>query len=296
MAETTTSSTIHAAPTRATLFLRKYPPLVVGAAAFVLLTLLVAIGADLLAPFHYTTQDLANRLKPPAFMGGPTAYWLGTDELGRDLLSRLLYATRFSILIAIVGTTISAVLGTLLGFIAAHFRGWVEEAVMMLVDAQASLPFILLALAVLAFFGNSLTLFIIILGINGWETYARLTRSMVIAANTQGYAVAVRALGATPMTIYGRHILPNIASILIVQYTLNFPATILLETSMSFLGLGIQPPLTSLGQMLGSGRAHLLSAWWIAILPGLVIFLTTLSISILGDWLRDRFDPTLRNR
>jgi len=203
---------------------------------------------------------------------------------------------RFSVVIAIAGTTIGAVIGTLLGFVAAHFRGWIEESVMMLVDTQASLPFILLALAVLAFFGNSLVLFILILGINGWETYARLARGMVISANTQGYAVAVRALGATPFTIYRRHILPNIASILIVQYTLNFPATILLETSMSFLGLGIQPPLTSLGQMLGAGRAHLLSAWWISIFPGMMIFLTTLSISILGDWLRDRLDPTLRSR
>jgi peptide/nickel transport system permease protein len=119
---------------------------------------------------------------------------------------------------------------------------------------------------------------------------------MVIAASTQGYAVAVRALGAKPATIYFRHILPNIVSVLIIQFTLFFPATILLESSLSFLGLGIQPPLTSLGQMLGAGRSHLMLAWWIAVLPGTMIFLTTLSISIVGDWLRDRFDPTLRNR
>lgn len=276
--------------------LRRYPPLVVAAAAFVALTLLLAAGAELFAPYHYTAQDLANRLQPPAFLGGPPQYWLGTDELGRDLWSRLVYATRFSIVVAILGTTIGALLGTLLGFVAAHCRGWVEETIMMLVDAQASLPFMLIALAVLAFFGNSLTLFILVLGINGWETYARLARGMVLAANTQGYAVAVRTLGATPSRIYLRHVLPNIASVLIVQYTLNFPQTILLETAMSFLGLGIQPPLTSLGQMLGAGRAHLISAWWIAVLPGSMIFLTTLSVSILGDWLRDRFDPTLRNR
>jgi peptide/nickel transport system permease protein len=117
-----------------------------------------------------------------------------------------------------------------------------------------------------------------------------------LSASTQGYAVAVRALGARPTRIYARHILPNILSVLIVQFTLNFPATNLLETSMSFLGLGIQPPLTSLGQMLGAGRSHLLLARWIAVLPGLMIFLTTLSISNFGDWLRDRFDPSLRNR
>ncbi len=277
-------------------FTRRYPPLVLAAGTFVALALVISAGAEFVAPYHYTTQDLANRLKPPVWLGGLPQYWLGTDELGRDLASRLVYATRFSIVIAIAGTTIGAVLGTLLGFAAAHFRGWAEEAIMMLVDAQASLPFMLIALAVLAFFGNSLTLFVLVVGINGWETYARLARGMVLAANTQGYAVAVRALGATPSRVYLRHILPNIASVLIVQFTLNFPQTILLETSMSFLGLGIQPPLTSLGQMLGAGRSHLVSAWWIAALPGSMIFLMTLSVSLLGDWLRDRFDPTLRNR
>jgi peptide/nickel transport system permease protein len=277
-------------------FLRRYPPLVLCSLTFVVLVLLVSAAADWLAPYHYTTQDLANRLRPPVFLGGLAQYPLGTDELGRDVLSRLIYATRFSVIVAILGTSIGAVLGTLLGFVAAHFRGWVEEGLMMLVDAQASLPFMLLALAVLAFFGNSLLLFVLVLGVNGWEGYARLTRGMVLSAREQGYAVAVHALGATPARIYLRHILPNIAAVLIVQFTLNFPATILLETSMSFLGLGIQPPLTSLGQMLGAGRSHLLLAWWIAVLPGLVIFLTTLSISLFGDWLRDRWDPTLRGR
>jgi peptide/nickel transport system permease protein len=276
--------------------LRRYPPLVLVAALLILVVLIVSAAAEWLAPFHYTTQDLANRLQPPAFLGGLERYPLGTDELGRDILSRLIYATRFSVIVAILGTSIGAVVGTLLGFVAAHFRGWIEEALMMLVDAQASVPFMLLALAVLAFFGNSLTLFILVLGINGWENYARLTRGMVLSAREQGYAVAVHALGATPARIYMRHILPNIAAVLIVQFTLNFPATILLETSMSFLGLGIQPPLTSLGQMLGAGRNHLLAAWWIAVLPGTMIFLTTLSVSLFGDWLRDRLDPTLRGR
>jgi peptide/nickel transport system permease protein len=277
-------------------FLHRYPPLVLVTGTFIVLVLLVSAGADWFAPYHYTTQNLANRLLPPVFLGGLAQYPLGTDELGRDILSRLIYATRFSVIVAILGTTIGAVLGTVLGFVAAHFRGWVEEGLMMLVDAQASLPFMLLALAVLAFFGNSLLLFVLVLGVNGWEGYARLARGMVLSARGQGYAVAVHALGASPTRIYLRHILPNISAVLIVQFTLNFPATILLETSMSFLGLGIQPPLTSLGQMLGSGRSHLLLAWWIAVLPGLVIFLTTLSISLFGDWLRDRLDPTLRGR
>jgi len=274
----------------------KYPLLVVLSAIFIFGMMFVFIFADFLAPVHYTTIDLPNRLKPPSFMGGPEQYMLGTDELGRDVLSRLLYAVRISIFVAILGTGIGAVLGTFLGFVAAHFRGWIEESLMMLVDAQASMPFLLIALAVLAFFGNSFTLFIIIMGINGWENYARLTRGMVLSANTHGYAIAVRSLGAKPSSVYFRHILPNIISILIVQFSLNFPSTILLETSLSFLGLGIQPPLTSLGQMLGAGRQHLLYSWWIAVLPGSLIFFTTLSISIIGDWLRDKLDPTLKNR
>jgi len=289
---TSPTQPLRLAPKRAA----KYPSLVVAAIGFIGLVLFVFVFADFIAPQHYKVQDLANRLAPPSFLGGPEAYLLGTDSLGRDLLSRLIYATRFSIFVAILGTCIGAVLGTFLGFVAAHFRGWVEETLMMLVDAQASLPFMLIALAVLAFFGNSFVLFIAIMGVNGWENHARLTRGMVLSANTHGYAVAAHSLGARPATIYYRHILPNILSVLIVQFTLNFPSTILLETSLSFLGLGIQPPRTSLGQMLGAGRAHMLYAWWIAVLPGMMIFLTTLSISIIGDWLRDRLDPTLRNR
>ena len=285
-----------AGETRARRRWRNYPPLVLACIAFLALVLIAAAGADLLAPKSYTAQDLLNRLKPPAFLGGPAQYLLGTDELGRDMLSRLLYGIRVSVIVAILGTVIGALLGTFLGFVAAHARGLVEESIMMLVDVQAAVPFLIIALAVLAFFGNSLTLFIIIMGINGWENYARLTRGMVLSAATHGYAVAVRSLGAKPLRIYGRHILPNIASALIVQFTLNFPSTILLETSLSFLGLGIQPPLTSLGQMLGAGRNHLILAWWIAVIPGVTIFLTTLSISIVGDWLRDRLDPTLRGR
>ena len=274
----------------------KYPALVLAGMGFVFAVFVVFLFADWLAPYSYRVQDLANRLKPPVWLGGAEQYLLGTDHLGRDILSRLIYATRFSVFVAILGTLIGAVLGTIIGFVAAHFRSWVEESIMMLVDAQASLPFMLIALAVLAFFGNSFTLFIVIMGINGWEKYARLTRGMVLSANTHGYAVAVRSLGARPASIYFRHILPNISSVLIVQFTLNFPQTILLETSLSFLGLGIQPPLTSLGQMLGSGRSYLITAWWIAVFPGILIFLTTLSISMIGDWLRDRLDPTLRGR
>ena len=266
-----------------------------AAFALVAAMLFVAAFAGWLAPEHYTEQHLLDRLQPPVFLGGTWEYPLGTYELGRDILSRLIYAIRVSVAVAILGTVIGAVVGTFLGCVPAHSRGRLEEEIMAMVDAQAALPFLIIALTVLAFFGNSLWLFVLMMGLNGWETYARLTRGMVLSAMTHGYAVAVKSLGARPSRIYARHILPNIASVLIVQFTLNFPQTILLETSLSFLGLGIQPPLTSLGQMLGAGRDHLVLAWWIAVIPGMVIVVTTLAISIGGDWVRDRLDPTLRD-
>lgn len=274
--------------------LARMPWLVILCCLFVLTMLFIALFAPALAPQHYADQELINRLQPPAFLGGPPEYLLGTDELGRDVLSRLFYATRISIFVAIAGTLIGAVIGTFFGFVAAHLRGLAEETIMMFVDAQASMPFMIIALAVLAFFGNSFWLFVFIMGINGWENYARLSRGMVLSAKSHGYVVAIHSLGARPPRLYFRHVLPNIASALIVQFTLNFPSTILLETSLSFLGLGIQPPLTSLGLMLGTGRDYLLFAWWLAVFPGAMIFVTTLSVSILGDWLRDRLDPTLR--
>lgn len=274
----------------------RYPALVVMALVLLGLILVIFLFADWLAPYDYRTQSLLKRLKPPSFLGGLPEHLLGTDELGRDVLSRLIYAIRFSVLVALGGTLIGAFIGTTLGFIAAHFRGLTEEAIMMLADVQASLPFMMIALALIALFGGGFFLFVAIMGFYGWEVFARLTRGVVIAANTQGYATAVTALGAPVRHVYLRHVLPNILSVLIVQFTLNFPQVILLETSLSFLGLGIRPPLTSLGQMLGAGRAYLTSAWWIAVLPGLAIFLTTMSISIVGDWIRDRLDPTLQTR
>jgi peptide/nickel transport system permease protein len=253
----------------------------------------VALLADLIRPYGITAMDLRARLQPPVGFGGDWAHPLGTDELGRDVFSRLVESIRMSLLIAFGATIIAAVFGTTMGFLAAHFRGWVEQAVLMLIDFQASMPFLILALSVLAFFGNSLPLFICLMGLYGWERHARISRGLAIAANAQGYAAAVRQLGATPMRIYMKHVLPNIASTLIVAATLSFPEVVLLESGLSFLGLGVQPPMTSLGNMVGYGREYLTRAPWILLSPSIVIVLTTLSVSILGDWLRDRLDPTL---
>lgn len=268
------------------------PPIVIASAGFLILMVLVAVFADQLAPVHYSAQNLVARFRPPLSEAGGMTHLLGTDHLGRDVFSRLIYATRSSILIAVLGTLIGAAFGTLLGFVAARFRGLADQAIMMMVDAQAAIPALLLALTMLAFFGNNLVLFVILVSIDGWDRYTKLTRGLVVSEQSADYINAVEALGARSGRLILRHLLPNIVASLVVQATLNFPGTILLETSLSFLGLGVQPPGTSLGLMLGEGRRYLLNAWWIAAFPGLAIFLTTLAMSLFGDWLRDRLDPT----
>ena len=270
-------------------------PLAVGLAiAWLMLMVVTALGADLLLPYSITAFDLKARLAPPLLFGGTLSHPLGTDELGRDVLSRLIMSIRMSLLIAFFGTLIAATLGTLLGILAAHFRRVVEALILMAIDFQASMPFMIIALSVLAFFGNSLPLFVALMGFHSWERYARITRGLTLAANEQGYAAAVRQLGAGTGRIYGLHVIPNIASTLIVSMTLTFPEIILLESGLSFLGLGVQPPLTSLGNMVGYGREYITRAPWIMLAPATVIVLTTLSISLLGDWLRDKLDPTLQ--
>lgn len=274
----------------------RMPVTVTLAAAFLVLLVGVTLTAQLIQPYAFEHIDLLNRMKPPFPIEGFSAeHPLGTDRLGRDLLSRLLVATQTSIALALLGTIIGAVLGTGLGFLAAHRGGLTDEAIMAAVDFQAAMPYFIVALAVLAFLGNSMIVFLLLMGIYGWEKYARLTRGLVLSAREQGYAQSVHALGATPRWIYLRHILPNILGPLIVQVTINFPETILFETSLSFLGLGIRPPMTSLGQLLGDGRDYLIDAWWLAVIPGLVIFLATLSMSIVGDHLRARLDPSLQS-
>lgn len=271
--------------------LHRNVPLAIGfGILWLVVMVVVAIFADLLRPYGITAMDLANRLAPP----GNAKHWFGTDELGRDVLARLIQSIRVSLVIAFSATILSAVFGTVLGFAAAKFRGWVEHLVLVLADFQAALPFLIMSLAVLAFFGSSMLLIVCLMGFYGWERYARIARGLAISASAQGYASAVVQLGATPLRVYFRHILPNVASTLIVSMTLTFPEIILMESGLSFLGLGVQPPETSLGNMVGFGREYLTRAPWIMLAPAFVIMLTTLSISLVGDWLRDKLDPTVR--
>ncbi|MBD8665425.1 ABC transporter permease [Rhizobium sp. CFBP 8752] len=269
---------------------RKVPFSVTFGIVWLVGMVVVAVFADVIRPYGITAMDLRARLSLP----GNPAHLLGTDELGRDVLSRLLQSIRVSLAIAFGATIISAVFGTVLGFAAAKFRGVVEHLVLVLADFQAALPFLIMSLAVLAFFGSSMPLLIGLMGFYGWERYARIARGLAISASAQGYASTVVQLGATPGRVYLHHILPNVASTLIVSMTLTFPEIILMESGLSFLGLGVQPPETSLGNMVGFGREYLTRAPWIMLAPAFVIMVTTLSISLVGDWLRDKLDPTLR--
>lgn len=258
---------------------------------FLIFFVAFALFGSWLTPHGFRDTSMFDRLLPP----GSPEYLLGTDARGRDVLARLVTGAQITLVVAIVGTLIGAVLGSLLGIIAAARRGATEAVIVAAIDVQASLPIIVVALFMLAMFDNSFALFLLLVGLNGWEVYARLMRGATLSAQENGYVTAVRALGASPARIYLRHVLPNILNVAIVQFTVNLPLTVLLETALSFLGLGVQPPLTSLGQIMSEGRDRLLTAWWLTLMPGALIFCLALSISMVGDWLRDRLDTTLRS-
>ncbi len=274
------------APSRSRIWLFEASPGVVLAAMWMILCLLLILVLPLLVKLDVSAISLTARLKPPVGFGGDWAHPLGTDDLGRDIFARLVSSLQTSLAIALGATLISAAIGTAIGIVAAHMGGWVDQVIVAAVDAQVSVPFIIISLTLTAIFGNNLVLFIFILGLFGWERYTRLARAMTMASRGRGYVLAMTTLGFSWPRIYVRHVLPNIASTLLVTATITFPEIILLETSLSFLGLGIQPPMTSLGNMLGFGRSYLLTGWWIAVAPGLVIFLCALAVSTIGDWAR----------
>ena len=265
-------------------------PSPLAATAALILAILFTGGllAPWIAPYGLEDMDLMARLVAPFTS---SAHILGTDELGRDILTRLLYSLRLSFVLAVCGTLIGAILGTALGFLAARFGGVVDDLVNVGVDFTASLPFIILALTILAFLGTDVKVIIVIMAFYGWDRYAKLSRNLARSAYTEGYAGALEGLGLPTRRILLKHILPNIASALVVNMTLNFPGMILLETSLSFLGVGVQPPMSSLGTMLGFGRDYLTTAWWIAVVPGVAIVISTLSMSVLGDWVQQKLEP-----
>lgn len=254
---------------------------------------LVALLAPLLEPYRPTAQSLRARLVPPAGFGGSIAHVLGTDHLGRDILSRLIESLRMTLFIAAMGTLIGAVVGVGLGLLAGTAGGFMDSVIMFLVDIQLAVPFTLAALTVIGIFGTSIAILIPVIGLAGWSQYARLTRSQVLSVRQTLYVEAVQALGGSQSRVALRHILPNVTSPIIVLVTYTFSQIMLLESSLSFLGLGVQPPQMSLGMMVGDGRNYLIGGWWIAIAPAVVLVAITVALALFGDWLRDRLDPRL---
>lgn len=263
--------------------------------SFLIFVVLLAAGllSPLISPYDISEQQLLARLQPPMLLGGTEAHPLGTDHLGRDLLSRLLAATRTTLIIAGLGVLIGAITGLIAGLISGSAGGWFDNVFMMLVDAQASIPLTLLALTAVAIAGTSPLVLILIVGISDYDKYARVVRAQVIAIRQRTFVEAARALGASPWRVAVRHVLPNIVSPLIVLATINFSSIVILESALSFLGVGVQPPHTSLGQLLGEARDYLITTWWLAAIPAAVIVTITMAVSLIGDWLRDVLDPSL---
>jgi peptide/nickel transport system permease protein len=264
--------------------------------AFLLVVTFSAVAAPWITHQDPTFGEPVKRLRPPAWQtAGTSANLLGTDQLGRDVYTRLVYGSRISLVVGLGTVLISAVLGSAVGLVAGYFGGRLGTALMRLADVQLAFPFLLLALAVVAAIGAGLLNVILILGIAGWATFARVVRAQVLSIKQREYVEAVRAIGAGQPTIVLRHVVPNVLTPVIVLATATVANNIVVEASLTFLGLGVQPTIPSWGSMLADGRDYLAVAWWMGIFPGTSLMLTVLAINLLGDWLRDYLDPTLRN-
>lgn len=253
-----------------------------------------AILAPLISPHDPILQDVEKRLLPPLGQAGADPnYLLGTDQLGRDIVSRLIYGARISIVVSVSAVVFSAFLGTIIGLFSGFYGGKIDSVFMRLADVQLAFPFILLAIAIIAVLGPNLQNIIIVMGITGWVIYARVVRAEVLSLREKEYVMAVRALGGSNGRIIFNHLLPNVVPPIIVIITLEMARMIIMEAALSFLGLGIQPPTPTWGGMLADGRVYLVTSWWLATFPGVVIMLVVLGINLLGNWLRDILDPRL---
>lgn len=265
---------------------------------FILLFVLIipAAFAGQVAPHEPTAGNVLKRLKPPVWVeGGSWNNPLGTDKLGRDMLSRIIYGARISLTIAAISIVCGGIVGTTLGLVAGYWGGLWDHVIMRLVDIKISIPSILLALILAAALGPSYFTVIIVVALTLWTRYARLVRGEVLSLRSQDFISRAQVAGASTSRIILRHLLPNVVNTIIVLATLEVGVVIILEASLSFLGAGIPPPNPAWGLMVSDGRALVINAWWVSFFPGVAILLTVLSMNLLGDWLRDRLDPKLRN-
>jgi peptide/nickel transport system permease protein len=261
----------------------------------VALFLALAILGPLIQPHDPLAQDVARRLKPPGYVdprAGP--FWLGTDGLGRDILSRLIVGARVSLLVGAGGVTMSALLGTTLGLMAGYAGGWWDALIMRIVDVFQALPFTVLAIAVAVTLGPSLRNVILVLAISTWVNYARIVRGETLSQRNGEIVLAARVIGANDVRILLRHVLPQVAASIVVLSSLLVGSMILFEATLSFLGLGVQPPTPSWGNMVLDGIEPIRVAWWVSFFPGVAILLTVMGINLAGDWLRDALDPRHR--
>ena len=258
----------------------------VGGAVLIAVLACVAVLAPMLTPQSPEAQDLVNRLQPPTH-----GHWLGTDGHGRDVLTRLLYGARVSLLVGLAAASLAVTLGVLVGAVAGYWGGRVDLVLMRFTDVFMTIPVLFLILLVVAAYGASLTNTIAVLGAVYWPGVARLVRGQMLTLRARDFVVAAKALGAGDARVVSRHLLPNAAGVIAVQVTLSVATAILAESALSFLGLGVPPPTPSWGNMLTEGRLHLLGAWWIATFPGFAILVSVLAFNLTGDGIRDALDP-----
>jgi peptide/nickel transport system permease protein len=270
-------------------------PVVLFSILLLLLLVVVAVAAPWLAPLNPTRINVLTTLKPPFWMsGGSTKNLLGTDSLGRDILSQLIYGARVSLLVGFTVVIAGGTLGTVLGLVAGYYGGLVDDVIMRIADIQLAFPFILMAITFLAVLGPGLGNVILVLVFGSWMNYARVMRGQVLSLREKEFIEAAHAIGTRTRSILFRHLLPNALTPIIVIASFSVASTIIAEASLSFLGLGVRPSTPSWGAMLANGREHITDSWWLVVIPGFAIMLTVLAINILGDWLRDRLDPRLR--
>ena len=267
-----------------------------GALGVILTTLVVFVGAlgPKLAPHDPLEQTLEARLRPPAFVLGPDAHWLGTDNLGRDILSRVLAGARPSLLVGLGALVLAGLVGVPVGLASGYYRGRLDKIVMRLADIQLAFPAILLALAILAVAGSNNLNLVAVLALGWWVIFARVVRGEVLSLREREFIGAAVAMGSGDLRIFRRHVLPNLAGTLLVLASVSLTRVILAEAALSFLGMGIQPPTPTCGGMISDGRAYLAVAWWVSTMPGLALTLAVIGFNLLGDYLRDRIDPRLR--
>ncbi|HET7141057.1 MAG TPA: ABC transporter permease [Candidatus Limnocylindria bacterium] len=268
--------------------------LVIGGSVVFVIVLIAVLG-PFVAPHDPMRGRMLDRLAPPIWEGGTTEYILGTDALGRDELSRLILGARVSLEAGASGTLVAALFGVALGLLAGYFSGALDWVISSLVNIMLTFPFVLLALAIIAVLGTDFRNLIIVLALTSWPIYTRVIRAQVRGLRDREFMTAARVIGVGHLRAMVRHALPNTVNSIIVIASLQVAQLIILESFLSFLGLGVQPPTPSWGSMLGESRTYMFDRWWLAAMPGLAIFVTTLAINLLGDGLRDLLDPHGRN-